>query len=102
MLGLEDNASLIWDAITKETFAHTGTKRVIKTQAEYNNLLLEHTNIPKDENDKQISNIKAMRIIFFALPSDTFRLVISCETPIEIWDRLRELYLSDTDHEHSI
>ena len=84
MLGLEDNGSLIWDAITKETFAHTSIKRVIKTQAEYNDLLLEVVDIQKDEKVKLISNVKAMRIIHFALSADTFRLVRSCETAKEI------------------
>ena len=49
VLGLEDNGSLVCDAITKETFAHTGTKRVIKTQAEYNAHLLGVKNIPHDK-----------------------------------------------------
>ena len=52
--------------MTKETFAHIGTKKVIKTQARYNDLLLDEENIPHDENDKLISNVKAMRIIRFA------------------------------------
>lgn len=30
VLGLEDHSSLIWDAITKEMFAHSGTKRLSK------------------------------------------------------------------------
>ena len=34
MLGLEYNGSLICDAIIKEMFAHTSTRKVIKTQEE--------------------------------------------------------------------
>lgn len=41
-----------------------------------------------------------MRIIRFALPSDTFRLVSSCETAKKVWDRMKELYSSDADLEH--
>ena len=73
-------------------------KRVIKTQAKYNDLL-EVTDVPKDEMDKLLSNVKAMRIIHFALPTNMFRLVSSCEIAKEIWDRLRELYSSDADLE---
>ena len=91
VLGLEDNGSLIWDVITKEAFAHTGTKRVIKTQAEYNTLLLDVENIAQEEKDNLISDVKDMRIIRFALPTDMFHLVSSCETAKEIWERLREL-----------
>ena len=43
-----------------------------------------------------------MRIIRFALPLYMFCLVSSCETAKEIWDRLKELYLSDVDLEHSV
>ena len=56
--------------------------------------------VPKDEKDKLISNIKAMRVIRFNLQSDTFRLVSSCSTTKEIWDRLKELYSTDADLEH--
>ena len=44
----------------------------------------------------------AMRIIWFALPSDIFHLVSACTTANEIWDRLNELYVSDADLEHSV
>ena len=43
-----------------------------------------------------------MRMIRFALQADTFRLVSSCTTAKEIWDRLKELYSTDEDLEHSI
>lgn len=49
-----------------------------------------------------MSNIKAMRIIQFALPPDTFCLVSACDTTKGIWDRLKELYSSDADLEHSV
>lgn len=42
-----------------------------------------------------------MRIIWFALPTDMFLLVSSCETAKEIWERIKELYSSDVDLEHS-
>ena len=42
-----------------------------------------------------------MRIIRFPLQPDTFRLMSSCDTAKAIWDRLRELYSTDADLEHS-
>ena len=48
---LEDIGYLIWDAITVGTFVHTGTWRVIKTQADYNKLLLEVKDVPQDEKE---------------------------------------------------
>ena len=53
--------------MTKETFMHTATRKLIKTQAEYNELLLNVKEVAQDEKDKFQSNIKAMRIIRFAL-----------------------------------
>ncbi|XP_052626733.1 uncharacterized protein LOC111909749 [Lactuca sativa] len=88
--------------MTQETFSHTTTRKVIKSQADYNALLVEHANVPHEENEKLLSNIKAMRIIRFALPPDTFRLVSTCTTSKEIWDRLKELYSKDADLEHSL
>ncbi|XP_052623195.1 uncharacterized protein LOC128128391 [Lactuca sativa] len=58
--------------------------------------------MPQYEKDKLLCNVKAMRMIKFALQSDTFRLVGSCTTAKEIWDRLKELYSTDEDLEHSI
>ncbi|KAI3505861.1 hypothetical protein L1887_28170 [Cichorium endivia] len=52
--------------------------------------------------DKLMCNVKAFRIIRFALQADTLRLVSSCETAKEIWDRLQELYSEDADLEHSV
>nr|KAJ0199171.1 hypothetical protein LSAT_V11C600328070 [Lactuca sativa] len=101
VLGLEDNGYLIWEAITLGAFVHTGTRRVIKTQTDYSKLLLELKDVPQDEKDKLINNVKAMRIIQFALSADTFRLVSSCDTAKAIWDRLKELYSTDADFEHS-
>ncbi|XP_023748475.1 uncharacterized protein LOC111896725 [Lactuca sativa] len=49
-----------------------------------------------------MSNIKAMRILQFILPLGTFRLVSVCTTAKEIWDRLKELYLSDIDIKDSV
>ncbi|KAI3767848.1 hypothetical protein L2E82_18277 [Cichorium intybus] len=102
VLGIEEHGATIWQAITEETHVHTDTRRVIKTLKEYNNLLVTHTNIPQDEKDKLMCNIKAFRIIRFALQADTLRLVSSCETAKEIWDKLKELYSGDADLEHSI
>ncbi|KAI3499728.1 hypothetical protein L1887_35537 [Cichorium endivia] len=41
-------------------------------------------------------------IIRFALQSDTLRLVSSCETTKEIWDKLQELYSGDANLEQSV
>ena len=46
--------------------------------------------------------IKTTRMIRFALQYDTFRLVSSCTAAKQIWDRLKELYSTDEDLEHSI
>ncbi|XP_023734201.1 uncharacterized protein LOC111882066 [Lactuca sativa] len=97
----DDNGYLIWEAITLDPFVHTETKRNIKTQKEYNQLLLDVKDATQDEKEKLISNVKAMRIIRFALQADMFRLVSSCETAKEIWERLKELYSIDTDLKHS-
>ena len=88
--------------MTQETFSHTATRKVIKSQADYNALLVEHANVPHEENEKLLSNIKVMRIIRFSLPPDTFHLVSACTTANEIWDRLKELYSSEVDLEHSV
>ena len=78
--GLEDHCSLIWEAMTVQTVEHTGTRNVFKTQAYYNNLLLEVKDAPHDEKDKPNSNVKALRIIIFALPPESFPLVSAYET----------------------
>ena len=89
VLGIEEHGAIISQAMTQETFSHTGTRRVTKTLADYNELILEHTNVPQEEKDKLMSNIKALRIIWFSLPPDTFRLVSACETAKKVWDRLK-------------
>ncbi|XP_023756537.1 uncharacterized protein LOC111905086 [Lactuca sativa] len=88
--------------MTQQKFTHTAMRRIIKTQAEYNTLLVDVKDEPQDEKDRLLSNIKAIRIIRFALPPDTFRLVSACENVKEIWDKLKELYSSDAHLEHSI
>lgn len=88
--------------MTRETYSYTATRKVIKTQANYDDLILEHTNVPQDEMNKLMSNIKEMRIIRFAFPSNTFRLVSAYDTAKDIWDMLKELYLGDVDLEHSL
>ncbi|XP_052623142.1 uncharacterized protein LOC128128382 [Lactuca sativa] len=70
---------LIWEAITIGPFIHSGTNRTVKTQKEYNQLLLEVEKIPQDEKDKLMCNLKALKMI-----------------------RLKELYSTDEDLEHSI
>ncbi|KAL7600039.1 hypothetical protein Lser_V15G23597 [Lactuca serriola] len=102
VIGSEDNGYLIWEAIVSGPFAHSGTSKIIKTQKEYNDLLKDVKDVAQDEKEKFQCNIKALRLIRFALQSDTFRLVSSCSTAKEIWDRLRELYSIDEDLEHSI
>lgn len=88
--------------MTQHTFSYTATRKIVMTQADYNAILVDHKDTPQDEKDKLSCNIKAMRIIRFALPPDTFRLASACETVKEIWDRLKELYSSDADLEHSV
>ncbi|KAL7589973.1 hypothetical protein Lser_V15G41428 [Lactuca serriola] len=102
VIGSEDNGYLIWEAIVSGPFSHSGTSKVIKTQKEYNDLLKDVKDVAQDEKEKFQCNIKALRLIRFAFQSDTFRLVSSCSTTKEIWDRLRELYSTDEDLEHSI
>ena len=86
VIGLEDNGYLIWEAITSVPFAHTRTSKIVKMQKEYNQLVNDVKDIPQDEKEKFQCNIKALRMIRFALQSDTFRLVSSCATAKEIWD----------------
>ena len=47
-------------------------RELSRLKAKYNDLLLEVTDIPKDEKDKLISNVKAMRIIRFAYQPTRF------------------------------
>nr|KAJ0189254.1 hypothetical protein LSAT_V11C800435370 [Lactuca sativa] len=100
--GSEDNGYLIWEAITLGPFFHSGTNTTVKSQKEYNKLVVGVDNMPQDEKDKLLCNMKAMRMIRFALQSDTFWLVGSCTTAKEIWDRLKEFYSTNEDLEHSI
>nr|KAJ0203047.1 hypothetical protein LSAT_V11C500252350 [Lactuca sativa] len=102
VVGSEDNGYLIWEAITRGPFVHLGTNVTIKSQTDYNKLVMDVEKMPQDEKDKLLCNVKAMRMIRFALQSNTVRLVGSCTTAKEIWDRLKELYSTDEDLEHSI
>ncbi|KAL7600855.1 hypothetical protein Lser_V15G25093 [Lactuca serriola] len=102
VVGSEDNGYLIWEAIILGPFVHSGTNTTVKTQKEYNKLVVDEHKMPQDEIDKLLCNVKAIRMIRFSLQSDTFRLVSSCTTAKEIWDRLKELYSTDEDLEHSI
>ena len=102
VVGSEDNGYLIWEAITRGPFVHSGTNTTVKSQTDYNKLVTDVEKMPQDEKDKILCNVKAMRMIRFAFQSDTFRLVGSCTTAKEIWDRLKELYSTDEDLEHSI
>lgn len=86
--------------MTNEIYMHSGTIKEIKTQTDYNALIIEHTNVRHDQKDKLMCNLKAMRIIRFSLPLETFHLVSSCDTAKRIWDRLKELYSGDVDLEH--
>ena len=47
VIGSEDNGYLIWEAITVGPFANTGTKRIIKTQKEYNQLMVDVKDVPQ-------------------------------------------------------
>ena len=60
------------------------TRKIVKTQAEYNAILVNHKDTPQDEKEKLLSNVKAMKVIIFAIPPDTFHVVISCDTTKEI------------------
>lgn len=102
MVGSEDNGYLIREAITLGPFIDSGTNRTIKTQKEYNQLLIGMKEVPQDEKDKLLSNIKALRMIRFSLRSDTFQQVSSCTTVKKIWYRLKESYSTNEDIEHSI
>ncbi|KAL7587416.1 hypothetical protein Lser_V15G40916 [Lactuca serriola] len=102
VIGTNEHGSTIWQEMKHDTFSHTTTRRVIKTQVEYHALLVYRNVVPLDENNKLMSNIKAMRIIRFDLPLDTFLLVSACTTAKEIWDMLKELYSRDADIEHSL
>ena len=102
VLGLEENNSLVWESITVAPFSHIASNTTVKTLPEYNKLVADYTALPQDDKDKLMSNIKAMRIIRFALPPDTFRLISSFDTANGIWNRLKELYSGDADLEHSI
>lgn len=102
ILGIEDHDATIWQAMTQETFTFSHTKEEVITLDQYNTLLVDHKDVPNDEKDKLISNIKALKIIRFALPPDTFRLTSSFVKAKEIWDRLKELYSSNADLEHFV
>lgn len=93
---------MIWEAIIVGLFAHSSTSKIVKNQKEYNQLVNDVKDITQDEKEKFQCNIKALRMIRFSLQSDMFRLVSSCATAKEIWDRLKELYYTDEDLEHSI
>ena len=84
VISSKDNGYLIWEVITVGPFAHSGTNRVIKTQKEYNQLMVDVKDVPQDEKDKFVCNIKALRMIRFTLKADTFRLVSSCTTKKEV------------------
>ena len=83
-------------------FIHSGTNRTVKTQKEYNQLLVDVEKIPQDEKGKLMCKLKALRMIRFSLQDNTLHLVSSCTTAKEIWDRLKELYSTDEDLENSI
>ncbi|XP_052621843.1 uncharacterized protein LOC128127401 [Lactuca sativa] len=102
VIGSDDKEYLIWEAITLGPFVHFGTNTTVKTQKEYNKWTADVDKIPQDEKDKLLCNVKELIIIRFALQANTFRLVSSCTSSIEICDRLKELYSTDDDLEHSI
>ena len=64
--------------MTQQTFIHTTTRKYIKTQAEYNDLLLNVKNVAQGEKEKFQSNIKAMRIIRFARKTKNINRRRSC------------------------
>jgi len=102
VLGIDDIGSSIWHSITEGTYEHTETKKVVKTLSNYHKVVADHANIMVDKKNKLMSNVKAMRIIRFALQPDTIGLVNSYDTAKGIWDRLKELYSGDADLEHSV
>ena len=57
VLGLEEHGSTIWEAITMQTFSHTTTRLIVKTQADYNAILVDHKGTPQYEKDMLLSNV---------------------------------------------
>ena len=72
-------------------------KTEVRTQDDYDTFVDDDTKIDSVEKVKQMCNLKALRIIRFALPTDTFCLVSSYQTVKEIWVRLKELYFGEVD-----
>nr|AGM34082.1 hypothetical protein [Lactuca sativa] len=90
VIGSEDNGYLIWEAIIVGPFAHSSTSKIVKTQKEYNQLVNDVKDLPQDEKEKFQCNIKALRMIRFALQSDTFRLKPE-EKLVQDFDRFNHL-----------
>ena len=67
LIGSEDNGYLIWEAITAGPFAHSSTSKIVKTKKEYTQLVNDVKDIPQDEKEKFQCNMKALRMIRFAL-----------------------------------
>lgn len=67
-------------------------KEGVSTQEDYETIISEYKRIDYVEKGKLLSKLKALRIIRFALPPDTFCLVSSLKSANKIWDRLKELY----------
>ena len=63
VLGIEEHGSNIWHAMMVETYKYSGTKKEIKSQDDYNAIIVEHNDIPNNEKDKMICDLKPMRII---------------------------------------
>ena len=72
MLGIENHGSSIWHPMTMETYKYSRNKEEVKTQGQYYAIVDDNTKTTNDEKDKRMCNLKAMQIIKFALPPNTF------------------------------
>lgn len=72
----------------------------MSTKKDLDNLIVDGIEI--DERELLMNNLKAVRILRFSLPRDTFCLVSSFPTAKKIWDMLKELYFIDADLTHSV
>ena len=65
-------------------------KKEVKIPKDYDAIIADSPET--DEKINLMCNLKAMRIIRFALIPDTFRLVSTCDTAKGIWNIIKELY----------
>lgn len=78
------------------------TKQEVYSEVDLDNIIGNNSDITKDENEKLQNDLKEKRELRFALAPNTFRLVISCKSAINILKRLKELYSGDVDQTHYV